>query len=114
MTEPEPLRSSIEEHDDHVVLRVAGDLDVASLDEFAAAMAASLARGRVLLDLSGVAFMDSSGIRALNDVLRTVHDRGVALTVAPHLRTPVLRLLEMTGMAALLPFERPPRAEDTT
>src|SRR5688500_12492781 len=52
--------------DGSTTVSVAGELDLATADEFARAVRSGLARGPVLIDLREVTFMDSSGVRALN------------------------------------------------
>jgi anti-anti-sigma factor len=51
---------------DAVVITVNGELDIATCPELAAALALQAAHGRsILLDLRGVEFMDSIGLRLL-------------------------------------------------
>jgi anti-anti-sigma factor len=56
---------SREEHDGEIVLALTGDFDIAAVAPFADATSEIPAGSRVLLDLREVAFMDSSGVRAL-------------------------------------------------
>jgi anti-sigma B factor antagonist len=98
--------------DGHAVLAAAGELDIAHADQLAAALHDQLARGPVHLDLSGLTFMDSSGVRLLDTLMRDVATQGQALTMAPELQRAVRRVLELTGMLALLPFEPPVAAAD--
>ena len=49
---------------------VGGELNLATADEFSRAVLSGLATGAVIVDLRGVTFMDSSGVRALNTALR--------------------------------------------
>ncbi|SEP01306.1 anti-sigma B factor antagonist, partial [Actinacidiphila rubida] len=55
------------------------------------------AHGEVVLDLSGVTFMDCSGLRVLDHALHLAgeHDSRLILRGA---NTSVLRLLKLTGM----------------
>lgn len=87
------------------VVAAAGELDVAHTDELTAALREALAQGPVRLDLDGLTFMDSSGVRLLDTLLRDVDANGRTLTLAPALQPAVRRVLELTGMLALLPFE---------
>ena len=89
----------------HTVVAVAGELDVAHTDELTAALREAFAHGPVRLDLGALTFMDSSGVRLLDTLLREGDIEGWTLTIAPELQPAVRRVLELTGMLALLPFE---------
>jgi anti-sigma B factor antagonist len=54
----------------------------------------------VVVDLAGVTFIDSSGLRALREVRNALQDRGVRLTVE-HPSRLIQRLLEITAMTEL-------------
>ncbi len=84
---------------------VAGELDLATVDEFSSAVRDGLARGGVLIDLRQVTFMDSGGVRALNTALREAAERGRSLRVRGGMQSSVVQVLEMTGMLGLLPVE---------
>lgn len=112
MSSEPALRVTVEEEPGRIRVVAAGELDLATVDEFKAVLGDALRRGPVRLDLGPLVFIDSTGVRALHDVLRDVHAGGRQLAVAPAMRSPVLRLLDMTGMTELIPFEGPPRPED--
>ncbi len=84
---------------------VAGELDLATVDEFSGAIRSGLASGGVLIDLGQVTFMDSAGVRALNTALREAAERGRSLRVRGEMQSSVVQVLEMTGMLGLLPVE---------
>ncbi len=63
-----------------------------------------LALAPVLLDLRDVAFMDSSGLRALDALARHGHEHARALRVHPELSDGVRQILELTGMLEILPL----------
>ena len=86
-------------------VEVAGELDLATVDEFLRAILGGLATGAVLLDLRRVTFMDSAGVRALNAALRESAERGRSLRVSGGMQAGVVQVLEMTGMLGLLPVE---------
>ena len=68
-----------------VVCAVTGEIDISNADEFAAQLARAATRGReVVVDLSGVTFLASAGIRVLIDAAI-----GGAMLLAP--RGPALR-----------------------
>lgn len=104
MSEPRDLRLARE----NGTLHVAGDLDLATTPAFAEGVRSAAADGAHRLDLSRVVFIDSSGLRALVELVREAPE----LTLAPAVSRAVHRLLDMTGMLDALPFEAPPIQED--
>jgi anti-sigma B factor antagonist len=91
--------------DGWTTVSVAGELDLATADEFAAAVRTGLATGAVVVDLREVTFMDSAGVRALNTVARESADSGRELRLFLGTHPGVVQVLEMTGMLELLPVE---------
>lgn len=91
-------------------LAVSGELDVATAPELASALSAAMAHETpVLLDLSGVTFMDSSGIAVLLAAIKAAQANGWDLGVTPGLSAPVKATLQLTGLLPLLPvLELPP------
>lgn len=85
-----------------VALRLEGELDLATGAGVREAIDAALAAGTtgLLLDLEEVTFMDSSMLRELLRAQGELRSRGgPVVLMAP--RPAVLRLLELTGTAAL-------------
>jgi anti-anti-sigma factor len=83
-----------------VLLKLSGELDLVSEPVLAQALAK--ANGHpVLIDLSEVAFMDSTGLRALLTAAREHAD----LKLRGPLQPSVDRLLELTQTIQILPFE---------
>ena len=91
---------SVEEPGRTVVL-ARGELDMATVGDLVEAVHTAAADGPVLLDLSGLEFMDSSGVRALDGFARNRPQ----VTIAAQLPPSVRRVLEITGVLATLPFE---------
>jgi anti-anti-sigma factor len=90
---------------DLTLLAVCGELDIATTDRFLTAVGAHLADADpVMLDLRGLSFMDSSGVRALDAVLRDADRQGRPLTIGSALQAGVRQVLELTGILALLPL----------
>ncbi|MCW2681830.1 MAG: anti-sigma factor antagonist spoIIAA-2 [Frankiales bacterium] len=93
------------------VLRAEGELDILTappiLEEAAALVHG--ARG-VVLDLSAVAFCDSSGVRLVDRLSREASRAGSRFRVVAPTGTPSRRVLELVGLAALLADEDLPRA----
>lgn len=80
------------------VLRVTGELDASMADEFAGRAAAVVRAmpGPVVVDLSGLAFIDASGVRALAAAIQTLPcGRWPAIrSCPPHIR----RVLDLLGL----------------
>jgi anti-sigma B factor antagonist len=87
-------------------LRLAGDLDVGSLPDAQAAAAAAFDQEweRLVVDLKGLEFMDSSGIRFVTELHSRCRaaDRTLSITPGPQA---VQRVFEITGLDTWLPFE---------
>lgn len=99
------FRLRLERQQECVLLRLAGELDLANAPQLIAAL--SVVRdepaGRaVVLDLSAVSFMDSTGVRALLEADRLRRDTGrpVAL-LAPS--PAVTRVLDLVELGAVFP-----------
>src|SRR3954451_1288080 len=79
------------------VVWLSGELDMAAAPEFVATAVGALDGQRELvLDMSALRFLDSTGIRAIVETARRT-DRGVVLR-SP--RRNVLRVIEITGVTA--------------
>ena len=95
MPEP-PFAIHLDERDERRVLRLAGDFDLSNAPQAAEALAGACdGAGRVELDLSGVRFMDSSGLHTLVSARRRADRDGCALVVGP-VSDEVRQVLELT------------------
>jgi len=99
LPEPDALAAAVQDENGTVVIRLSGDLDMTGVTQARAAIDAALASqpGRIILDVSTLEYMDSSGIALLVLVTR----------MAPEVRirnpTPIVRqLIEMTGLSGIL------------
>jgi len=79
---------------------VAGEIDVATAPQLTAAIA-SVTEGPVVVDLSGVEFIDSSGIGALVAAHQLLAAAGRELRIGPRSRT-VAHVLSVSGAEELL------------
>jgi anti-sigma B factor antagonist len=102
------LEWAVERSGGRAVIGVTGELDIATVGSLGPAVRAELLQGSVVLDLSGLSFMDSSGVRLIDTLLREVDAEGWTLTFRPGLQRAVRQVLEMTGMLAVLPREAAP------
>ena len=103
--EPTPSLLAIDvQAGDPAVLRLSGDLDphtAPQLTEAIEALLAEAAPGTVRIDLGGVSFIDSSGLRTLVAARESLAERGAALALVdptPNAR----RLLEVTGLTPMI------------
>ena len=80
----------------------AGELDLASTDELSAAVRALWSEGaaRVVVDLAGLQFIDSSGLRCLLTLRESAAGDGHDLSLRPGPRA-VQRIFDLTGTQEL-------------
>jgi anti-sigma B factor antagonist len=95
----QPLRIVTSRDDDTVVVSLTGELDPHTVPMLAEELDDALASGvtSVALDLSGLTFIDSSGLRVVISTHRQLEERGGKLVVRQPSDT-VRRLLELTGL----------------
>jgi len=79
------------------VVRVSGELDLATVPRVEEAIAELPAGANVVIDLNGCTFLDSAGVRLLARSVRQVTTDGGRVTlVAAH--PPIVRVLEITAL----------------
>jgi anti-sigma B factor antagonist len=98
-TEPRFELRERELDDRTTVIAVSGEIHVSTAPEFSRLLNASIAEGKtaVVLDLSGVEFIDSTGLSVLLNALRRVTRRGGRMALVCSNPT-VLRLFEITRL----------------
>ncbi|MFE6225340.1 MULTISPECIES: STAS domain-containing protein [unclassified Streptomyces] len=106
MSEREPnLKVDVETRDDRTaVLSVEGELDMETAGRLEELLTEQFRRGRLrlVLDLSALAFMDSSGLNILIRAVNRARETGGDLYLAAP--TPaVRRILEITGVTMTIP-----------
>jgi anti-anti-sigma factor len=86
-----------------IVIGVVGEIDLATAPEVAGAVSEALATGtpEIVVDLSQVSFLDSSGIRALVESHHAANEAGARLSVRGA-QSWVAKVLNITGVGALL------------
>lgn len=103
---PDRAAVATAERTDSAVIRVWGELDTATGPELAAALAVQAARRRsTLLDLRGVDFMDSTGIRLLLQSNELARRDGLGFELIPS--EAVARTLEVAGLRDRFACVRP-------
>lgn len=84
------------------VYRFVGELDALTAPHLRQVSAGMASSPRVVIDLSGVAFIDSTGLNALVGGIRRIHERGGHVAVSSS-SPQVLRLLTLTGFEKIVP-----------
>lgn len=98
----------------NAIITVAGEIDVYTAPRLRSKLLAALRTGttRVVVDLGGVQFCDSTGMNVLLYALKRAKERDISLELA-HLQPTVRRVLQVTGLDTVFPVrehERPTRA----
>jgi anti-sigma B factor antagonist len=94
---------------DSGVLRLSGELDMAAVEDFLTAAGSAVDGQReVIVDLSQLRFIDSSGIRALIRFAHEVGDRGLVLRHPRPNVEKVLRLVDVDGRDSIRIDPAPP------
>lgn len=104
---PQSFDIDVTTDDGILVARLAGELDLTSSDRVTEAVTGALAStgvARVVLDMAGVTFCDSSGLGALLDVRRAAADRDVPVVLRDVTRQ-VARLLDLADVDGWLTRE---------
>jgi anti-sigma B factor antagonist len=86
------------------LVRVVGELDISSAPELDRVIEGLAGGGDLLLDLDGVAFMDSSGLAAVIRAKQTVECDGHHLAIR-YGASQVRRIFEITGILDQFPDE---------
>jgi anti-sigma B factor antagonist len=81
------------------VVRFAGELDIATADEFGAALTSAVESGApVVVDLAGCTFIDSTGIATILRGVRLQSDGSVGRFALVGVHDQVDRVLKLTGV----------------
>jgi anti-sigma B factor antagonist len=102
---PKPFHCSVRQLDGATYVRPEGDLDMGTTDEVEAAISAAVQGGatRVVVDLSGLHFMDSTGLTLLTRWNNASNRDGFALElIKGHER--IQRLFTLTGLHEYFTF----------
>ena len=100
---PAPFGVDVQRRDDVAIVQPHGELDIATVQTLHAALEGIEDAGRVVLDLRGLSFIDSTGLRLLVALHRRAQRDGFQLTlVAP--AAPADRAIRLSGLDQALPF----------
>jgi len=101
-----PFAVEVQRRDDVVIVEPRGELDVATVETLGAALEDLNGAGRLVLDLRGLSFIDSSGLHLLVALHQRAQRDGFQLAlVAP--APPVDRAIQVCGLGKTLPFLSP-------
>jgi len=99
-------------HDDHTIVTIRGEIDLYTAPRLHSELAALLADGmpaRVVIDMSGVEFCDSTGMNVLLSCLRRARERGGELQIAAP-KPAVRKILQVTGLDSVFTLVEDPGA----
>jgi anti-sigma B factor antagonist len=99
-------------HDDHTIVTISGEIDLYTAPRLHSELAALLAEGmpaRVVIDMSGVEFCDSTGMNVLLSCLRRARERGGELEIADP-KPAVRKILQVTGLDSVFTLVEDPDA----
>jgi anti-sigma B factor antagonist len=102
--EPPPFSIDVVQEGNRSVLNLSGELDLATVGELEDALRTRLEAGEdVVVDLRGLAFMDSSGVRALVGAHQAAEGGDGSLTIVRAPRgNEVDRVIDVSGIATAL------------
>src|SRR6266481_3038756 len=95
------LNVSSRSHGDHAIVIATGEIDLYTAprlqSELAEVIANAAPASRIVVDMSGVEFCDSTGMNVLLSCLRQVRERGGELEIASP-KPAVRKILQVTGL----------------
>lgn len=108
---PVSLDLDVAEREDHAVLIVNGEVDVQTAPRFREQLLELVDRGhrRIVVDLDGVQFLDSTGLSALVGALKRLRRQNGHLGLVCN-QPRILRTLEITGLDKVFTIHRSVRA----
>lgn len=100
---PAPFSVTVEPADARTLVTARGELDLATAPQLEDVLLPTLREGAaVVLDLRTLEFMDSTGVRVLVAAHLAAQEHGGDLAVAVVPAGPVARVLEISGLDAVL------------
>lgn len=88
------------------ILRIAGEVDLATVDTLVEAVERAVPqKGTLVLDLTGVEFMDSAGVASVNRCRRLAAAAETRMSLRCRAGGPVAQLMGWTGLDALIEIE---------
>ncbi len=99
------LRIELEANEERQIIALCGEIDLATAPQVRAALKSVCESGAesIVLDLSGVTFLDSVGLSELISAVQTCGEHTAELSIVTN---PVIqKLLEITGLVSALPLQ---------
>jgi anti-sigma B factor antagonist len=106
------LEIIVEQKERYTLCRPVGELDAYTVGQFRDALSELASAQRLLIDLSSVPFMDSSGLGALIGGIRRARESDGGVTVACS-RPTLTRLLHTTGFDRIVSVEETVEAAES-
>jgi anti-sigma B factor antagonist len=103
MREAGELEIDVEDVAGARIVRVEGELDMATVGELENALGRIAADDRVILDLTACTFLDSSAVRVLVATARAAGDAGGTLSLVASSPT-IVRVLEISAVDTMVPL----------
>jgi anti-sigma B factor antagonist len=99
----QPFTVDVQRRDDVTIVQPHGELDLATVETLRAALDGVDKAGRLVLDLRGLSFIDSTGLHLLVALNQRARRDGFQFTlVAP--APPADRAIQVSGLGQTLPF----------
>ena len=104
-----PFELDVQTEGDRTRFVPRGELDLATAPELESAVLSAIGDGRdVVLDLTGLTFMDSTGVRTIVSAHAAAEgSAGAFAVVRPPAGSPVARVIEISGIAEALGLADP-------
>lgn len=95
---------------DWPLVALVGEIDLANVEQVEHAVQAAVASSALglVLDLSGVTYLDSTGLRLLYHLARQLHDREQELRLVVPAQSRIRRILELAGVSGVIPVTTAP------
>lgn len=102
-------RVEAETEDGRVRIVVRGEVDLQNAGDFEAQLTEAISNRATMvsIDLADVAYLDSAGLRVLFHLVDRLATLQIAVELVTPLRSPSRRVIELSGLAALVPLDPP-------
>ena len=88
-----------------VIVDARGEIDLSNATELTRAVEDAAAQGAVIVDLTSVTFIDSTGVRALFTLRRQLAERGTSFCVVVPPGAPIRRVLTLLDLPSAVPVD---------
>jgi anti-sigma B factor antagonist len=93
----------IEGADEPEIVRLSGDFDLFAAQGFRERMSLVTSSDRLVVDLSGLSFIDSAGLHALFSVGRAANELGARIAFVVPADSPIRRVVELVLLSKIAP-----------